>query len=724
MPEGVDALRRIALVVVLAIGLALVLPAAGWAEEPVGNIRVRLASAGTPVSVAFRVEGSYRVAEDATLALLPNVTYRLALAAEGAGLTLSWSDGVADRETALPASVTLSRYGNGGDDGCVALNHPSYGWKPYEGDLTITRGQGGLTLINTLPLERYLMGVLACEMGDSWPAEALKAQAVCARTYALRFLRAAGDEAWDVGDTTAWQAYRGCPRDSDGDLQPHIAAAVEATAGQVLTYDGALLDGVFSASNGGYIRTASEVWGGANTYHVAKADPWDSANPLSPSYTFLFPKAGDAGLTGLSVVDRSRAERALRLVHQAVADACGGKVDDVAITAIAGVTPTVPRAGRSTGSQEYTQVAVSVQATVSGAAFDGTVTITYTAADGKTAGDLRLAFAEYDALLPTSNLWQMTAGEEGACWTITVRGFGHGVGMSQRGAQQMAKEGRGYETILEFYYNYGSGGSKPVQLRAVAEETPALPQLTAEGVLAAGRVTADGLNLRAAPDLKGTVSVVLARGTALSILERRSGWYRVFCPSNGLTGYVSTDHVALEGTTQTSAATASSAVSPSPSTWSTAASTLPGVLVTPSVTGPPAADGLWGLLDSPCALRLRAEPETDAQSLGLVPRNASLELLSVADKAHWLRVRWEGTEGYVLARYVRTAGGRPCTLTDGPTPLRAAALPSGRLLRTLPAGQMLGAGAVVRVGLTLWRRVTVDGQQGYVPERVCRLAWK
>ncbi len=718
-------MRRIALVVALALGLALVLPAAGWAEEPVGNIRVRLASAGTPAAVDFRVKGAYRVAEDATLALLPNVTYRLALAAEGEGLTLTWSDGVADRETTLPASVTLRRYGNGGGDGCVVLNHPSYGWKPYEGDVTITRGLGGLTLINTLPLERYLMGVLACEMGDSWPAEALKAQAVCARTYALRYLRAAGNEAWDVGDTTAWQAYRGSPRDSDGDLQPHIAAAVEATAGQALYYDGALLDGVFSASNGGYIRTASEVWGGANTYHVAKADPWDSANPLSPSYTFLFPKGGETGLDGLTVVDRARAERTLRLVRQAVADARGEQAEGVAIKAITGVTPTALRSGRSPGSQEYTQVAVAVRAVVSGAPFDSTVTITYTAADGKTAGDLRLAFAEYDALLPTSNLWQMTAGEEGACWTITVRGFGHGVGMSQRGAQMMAKDGKGYETILEFYYNYGSGGSKPVQLRAVTEETPTLPPLSAEGALAAGRVTADGLNLRAAPDLQGTVAAVLARDTALSILERRPGWYKVFCPSNGLTGYVSADHVTLESAAiPTGTASASTSASPSPSVSGAAASTPPGVMVTPSKVRPPAIDGLWGLLDSPCPLHLRAEPETGAPTLGLVPRNASLELLSVDGKAHWLRVRWQGTEGYVLARYVRTASGRPCTLTDGPTPLRAAALSSGHLLRTLPAGQMLEAGAVVRTGLTLWRRVSVDGQQGYVPERVCRLAWK
>ena len=640
---------RIRVVVVCILLLALVCPAAVAVEQETGMIRVRLASMGTVSAVEFEVTAPAAI-EGNDAALSPGVRYTLGIPTEGDGLTLGWTDGAGAQTIPLPTGIAIKA-----PEGW-RVNNPTYGWVEYEGELTAARGQGSITLTATLPLEDYLCGVVASEMNDRWPLEALKAQAVCARTYALRYCKANAGKSYDIGDTTSWQVYRGVPRNGDGTPQRNVQAAVEATAGLALYYGNALADGLYSASNGGFIRLSSEVWGGGDTYQVAKEDLWDSRNPMSPSFTFLFPMDGETGSTAsLNADEQAIAQRSLALVRDAVAAQKGVGADAVRIRAILAVQPARLSAQRSAGSREYTRVAVAVRAEVGGSPMDLQVELVYTEDDGKTAGELRTAFAEFSKLLPTMNLWQMTAGQRLGCWTITVRGYGHGVGMSQRGAQQMAQEGKDYLSILQFYFNFGAEGSKPVELRAAPESSStAAPSATASVTPAA-------------------TSTVLPTEPAYS-------------------------------------------VNPT--------ATVPTATV-PTATGtrPPAVEGLWGLLDSPCPMKLHAAPETGSEELSLVPRNASVEVLAVDEKAHWLEVRFDGTEGYLLARYVRTVGGRPCTLTAGPVALRAGVVASGRTLAILQPGQVVRAGTVVRVGTTLWRRVQAGQLQGYVPERFCRLAW-
>ena len=120
-----------------------------------------------------------------------------------------------------------------------------------------------------LDLEEYLCGVVPSEIYESSHMEALKAQAVAARTFAVK--RAMAGTV--VDDTTSFQAYRAPLAESS----PRSRQAVVETAGQVLTYGGEVIDCFYSASNGGTCKRSGEVWSRDYPYYVNKPDPWDTA---------------------------------------------------------------------------------------------------------------------------------------------------------------------------------------------------------------------------------------------------------------------------------------------------------------------------------------------------------------------------------------------------------------------------------------------------------------
>jgi stage II sporulation protein D len=127
--------------------------------------------------------------------------------------------------------------------------------------------RGNLLAVNRLDLDRYLKGLLGVEMSPSWPLEALKAQAVAARTYALRKLIAHQDELFDMSTTTLDQVYKGISAEGQRTMQ-----AVDATHGQVLTYKGELAETLFHACCGGHTLPARSVFGGNVPYLVAVED--------------------------------------------------------------------------------------------------------------------------------------------------------------------------------------------------------------------------------------------------------------------------------------------------------------------------------------------------------------------------------------------------------------------------------------------------------------------
>ena len=141
----------------------------------------------------------------------------------------------------------------------------------YKGSLVIERNSNGLNLINKVDVEEYLKGVLKSEMSPTWPKEALKAQAVLARTYTLAGKR---HGSYDLCDETHCQVYRGTAGES-----PNITQAVNETKGQILTYGGAPAQTFFFSDSGGMTTSSEAVWGGAIPYLKPKADPVRSGSP-------------------------------------------------------------------------------------------------------------------------------------------------------------------------------------------------------------------------------------------------------------------------------------------------------------------------------------------------------------------------------------------------------------------------------------------------------------
>lgn len=143
----------------------------------------------------------------------------------------------------------------------------------YRGVIRVIRYDSALMMVNKLPLESYLYGVVPSEMPYSWPAEALKAQACAARAYAQRSRNAS--DSWDVYCTTRDQVYRG----KSGE-HSESNAAIKATAGIVPTYNGAVISAFFFSTSGGHTENIENSWQtSAVPYLKGVSDPYDTASP-------------------------------------------------------------------------------------------------------------------------------------------------------------------------------------------------------------------------------------------------------------------------------------------------------------------------------------------------------------------------------------------------------------------------------------------------------------
>jgi peptidoglycan hydrolase-like amidase len=115
--------------------------------------------------------------------------------------------------------------------------------RPYAGRLRVLRANNGIQVVNHLPLESYVSSVVGGEMPASWRLEALRAQAVAARSYAMAHMARPANDHWHLGDTTRWQNYEGLKTVSDPTVQ-----ATNSTAGVILSYQGGIVESLYAAT--------------------------------------------------------------------------------------------------------------------------------------------------------------------------------------------------------------------------------------------------------------------------------------------------------------------------------------------------------------------------------------------------------------------------------------------------------------------------------------------
>ena len=201
---------------------------------------------------------------------------RWRIVARGGGLGLQYRDarGYHAWGRALPKAVTVSS----SQPALKVTRHDST-TVHYRGTITVSRLGGGTLVVNTLPLQAYLQGVVPRESPASWPIEALRAQSVAARTYAYEKMRRYVGRPYDICDTTACQVYGGAARYHTvsgrriSGEESRTNTAVARTRGVILTYRGKSVITEFSASNGG------TTMGSSLPYQVARKDVWTAGDP-------------------------------------------------------------------------------------------------------------------------------------------------------------------------------------------------------------------------------------------------------------------------------------------------------------------------------------------------------------------------------------------------------------------------------------------------------------
>ena len=247
--------------------------------------------------------------------------------------------------------------------------------------------------ITNINLEDYIIGVVAAEMPASFELEALKAQAVAARTFAM-YKKETRNLDYDLIKGVKDQAYK----DNKTLLAQwkvnfftnylKIRQAVEETQGQVLTYNGEVINAFYFSMSNGYTENCELVFAQDLPYLNSVSSKWDNESLNNYSYTINFSKEDFCSSLGITC-------------------------DSVEIQDIT----------RSDSNRVLT-------ITINNQTFKGT----------EMRSKLGLRSTDFDIVINESGV------------TITTRGYGHGVGMSQYGAQAMAKEGYSYEEIVKYYY--------------------------------------------------------------------------------------------------------------------------------------------------------------------------------------------------------------------------------------------------------------------------------
>lgn len=328
------------------------------------------------------------------------------------------------------------------------------GDRKYRGKIEFSRCSGsGVTVINELPLEEYLYGVVPAEMITWWPMESLKAQAVAARNFAIYNMitvRKYPNMPYDLCDTVNSQVYKGY-----GYEDPRTNQAVDETKGKLVYYKGEIIPTYFFSTSGGYTESSEDVWSGTVAYLKAKPDPYEIPEKQPWIETLSKAELGD--------ILRERGE-SIGTVQDIVIDnytnSASGRVACITIKGSGGkvsLTKETMRYWLGLYSRKF-QIVKGQSAPQ----------ITVVNGDGKVAQNLSLAAAQViggDRKLQTvrneeqvitrsvDNLLNYPLVSSSSDSIIFAgMGNGHGVGMSQSGARGMAEAGYTYDQILMYYY--------------------------------------------------------------------------------------------------------------------------------------------------------------------------------------------------------------------------------------------------------------------------------
>lgn len=572
-----------------------------------GMVRVYLSSLGNPTALHLTLQGEYLLG--ATGIRLPGGTAATVGFHQGTGaLSITYNG----QTIQMGNAFSLSRSTASGTNGILIRESRDSG-NPYPGDLFFesvwTNGSFKLYTIAHVYIEDYLYGVLPYEMGNSWPLEALKAQAVAARTYTVRMMNSRASGRYDVQDTTSDQTYRGTPSG-----KANCVTAVDETRGIVLTYGSDYVTTYYSSSNGG--QTEISRSGSVPGYMKVKDDPFDyaSANATvrkANVYTDLQSSSNSSALISL-----------LRQKAAAILNRQGYAASEyLTLKTLNNVTPHTPKYAHP--SRLYTKLDFSMEVqtrTYSGLITTLTVTVTCD------------VFHELESILSMgiqssqNELWSVA--QKNGFFQLQARRYGHGMGMSQYGAMQMAYQGYTYDQILGFYYEgcsrvqhsftssiLSGTGDQNVVIQPPVELEPVVPG-ACSGTVSLTNV-ADFQSIHSAKSIGASVIGKAPAGAVLEVILSDGSW--CFVRYGELYGYVPESAVDYTGT---------------PNGADTGATSVAGV----------------ARVTANDYINLRAAETTSAKVLGTAPAGAEVTVFSV--NSPWAKVQYNALVAYAHTDYL------------------------------------------------------------------------
>ena len=647
-----------------------------------GMVRVYLSSLGNPSRLDLTVVGNYSISTTGEF-ISSGSSLTVGFSSSTGAITLT-HNGV---KTNMGTSFSLRRHSASGTNG-IKISQARESNNPYPGDLTfkaVSSGSGyTLYTIANIYIENYLYGVLPYEMGNSTNIEALKAQAVAARTYTVRMMQNRASGLYDVKDTTSDQVYRGTPSGN-----ANCVAAVDATKGIVLMYGSSYITTYYSASNGG--QTEIDRSGGAYAYMKVKDDPFDYANPSSTVkkktvYADLTSSSNPSGLISLLKT------KAVTKLQSMGYSATQGNTTLQTLKNVTAHTPKYASPSRLYTKMDFTFTAATKNS--AGASATATVTVTCDIFD-ELESLLSMGIQSLD-----NELWSVS--KSGSNFVLEARRYGHGMGMSQRGAMYMAKLGYTYDQILGFYYD----GCKRVQhsftntiLSAdsseeqVTVEPPAdLEEEDASACKGTVKLVSAGssLAIRSAKSTTASLIGTAGNGAIVDVLSSDGTW--CFIRFGDLKGYVPANALSISGTPVGSEEAPTSIIG-------------------------------FATVTASDFVNLRAEGSMSAQVVSTAPSGAVLTVFS--QSGSWARVQYNATVAYANTGYLSavtstypsnavSSGSATATVGtsdgSGSVNLRASASTGAQVLAQIPSGTQV----TVSSDDGSWCVVSYQGMTGYV----------
>lgn len=607
--------RFIALMCGLAVLLTSLLagmPVAQAATD--GMVRVWLKSMdynGSISSTSITLDGSYSIPAAPDVVLSTRGTYTIEVVSGSLMISGSGIDGVVD----VGSKFTIKQHKNDDNSiGTISLYNNRYGNRSYRGDMTFDISGGYLRMVNRVYIEDYLYGVLAGELSNTFPLETLKAQAVIARSYVYN--RMLGSEPnYEINDTSGDQVYKGYNSSNN-----NIIKAVDDTAGILLKYSSSYVNAYFGASNGGQVELPGNAWSSSSSLgcYVMKDDPYDVRNTSSRSATYTFTSNPSTLDTQFYV-----------LIQEKVYNKIGYYAEISAIQSVSLSNP-VETDRRSVGvSRNYKtmNMTVLVGDGYSGSDDNNVYDPSASSSGGTQTVDISISLHDdlkYTLFSVDSDLRLFSLETSGDYYYLTLARYGHGVGMSQRGAQQMANEGKSYKQIINFYFD---SCSMPTIDFTRDELTKYVPMSSTP--IASGTVTSSSLTVRADTSTSSKKLGSLAKGAVVDVYSDLGGWLCIVY--NGSVGYISSAYVTLDNYTGTTPTTS------------------------PTETGEGDDTALYQakvtLSTASSSLKLRSQGSSSGSVITTMPNGTVVDVLS--EGSEWTQVRTSGgTKGYAATKYI------------------------------------------------------------------------